>query len=82
MREINYKPPSSSSVFRLGTGLLGALIVVYLVFSSWYIVDQGERAVVLRLGAIVGEAGPGAAFQSSMDRRGAQNHRAEPEQAL
>ena len=63
MREINYKPPSSSSVFRLGTGLLGALIVVYLVFSSWYIVDQGERAVVLRLGAIVGEAGPGAHFK-------------------
>jgi regulator of protease activity HflC (stomatin/prohibitin superfamily) len=63
VREINYKPPSSSSVFRLGTGLLGALIVVYLVFSSWYIVDQGERAVVLRLGAIVGEAGPGAHFK-------------------
>jgi regulator of protease activity HflC (stomatin/prohibitin superfamily) len=63
VREINYKPPSSSSVFRLGTGLLGALIVVYLVFSSWYIVDQGERAVVLRLGAIVGEAGPGPHFK-------------------
>jgi regulator of protease activity HflC (stomatin/prohibitin superfamily) len=63
VREINYKPPSSSSVFRLGMGLLGALIVVYLVFSSWYIVDQGERAVVLRLGAIVGEAGPGAHFK-------------------
>jgi regulator of protease activity HflC (stomatin/prohibitin superfamily) len=50
-------------VFRLGAGLLGALIAVYLVFSSWYIVDQGERAVVLRLGAIVGEAGPGAHFK-------------------
>ena len=64
MREINYKPPSSSSVFRLGSGLLGgsgrASIVV---FASWYIVDQGERAVVLRLGAIVGEAGPGAHFK-------------------
>jgi regulator of protease activity HflC (stomatin/prohibitin superfamily) len=63
VREINYKPPSSSSVFRLGTWLLGGLIVVYVVFSSWYIVDQGERAVVLRLGAIVGEAGPGAHFK-------------------
>jgi regulator of protease activity HflC (stomatin/prohibitin superfamily) len=59
VREVNYKPPSSSSVFRLGIWLLGGLMLVYLVFSSWYIVDQGERAVVLRLGATVGEAGPG-----------------------
>ena len=33
------------------------------MFSSWYIVDQGERAVVLRLGATVGEAGPGPHFK-------------------
>ena len=63
MREINYKPPSSSSVFRLGTWVLGGLVAVYVVFASWYIVDQGERAVVLRLGAIVGEAGPGPHFK-------------------
>jgi regulator of protease activity HflC (stomatin/prohibitin superfamily) len=63
MREINYTPPSSKSVFRLGSWLLVALIAVYLVFSSWYIVDQGERAVVLRLGAIIGESGPGPHFK-------------------
>jgi regulator of protease activity HflC (stomatin/prohibitin superfamily) len=63
VREINYKAPSSSSMFRLGTWVLGGLIAVYFVFSSWYIVDQGERAVVLRLGATVGEAGPGAHFK-------------------
>ena len=63
MREVNYKPPSSSSVFRLGMWLLGGLVLVYLVFSSWYIVDQGERAVVLRLGATVGESGPGPHFK-------------------
>jgi regulator of protease activity HflC (stomatin/prohibitin superfamily) len=44
-------------------GILGGLVAVYLVFSSWYIVDQGERAVVLRLGAIVGESGPGPHFK-------------------
>lgn len=59
VREINYRPPSSSSVFRLGLGLLGALVAVYVLFASWYTVDQGERAVVLRFGAIVGESGPG-----------------------
>jgi regulator of protease activity HflC (stomatin/prohibitin superfamily) len=59
VREINYKPPSSTSVFRLGTWVLGGLIAVYIVFASWYSVDQGERAVVLRFGELVGESGPG-----------------------
>jgi regulator of protease activity HflC (stomatin/prohibitin superfamily) len=63
VKEINYIRPNSSSVFRLGSSLLLGLVVVYVVFASWYIVDQGERAVVLRLGAIVGEAGPGAHFK-------------------
>jgi regulator of protease activity HflC (stomatin/prohibitin superfamily) len=63
VREIKYTPPNSGSVFRLGVWLLGGLVAVYLVFSSWYIVDQGERAVVLRLGATVGEAGPGPHFK-------------------
>jgi regulator of protease activity HflC (stomatin/prohibitin superfamily) len=63
VREVNYTPPSSSSVFRLGLWLLAGLLALYLVFSSWYIVDQGERAVVLRLGATVGEAGPGPHFK-------------------
>jgi regulator of protease activity HflC (stomatin/prohibitin superfamily) len=59
VREINYKRPDSGNVFRLGLWVLGGLIVVYLAFSSWYQVDQGERAVVLRFGAIVGESEPG-----------------------
>ena len=63
MREINYTPPSSSSVFRLGLGVLVGLAVVYLLFGSWYQVDQGERAVVLRFGEIVGESGPGLHFK-------------------
>jgi len=63
VREINYRPPSSSSVFRLGIWLLGGLVAIYALFASWYIVDQGERAVVLRLGATVGEAGPGPHFK-------------------
>ena len=59
MREINYKPPSSSSVVRLGSWILGGLVAVYVVFASWYSVDQSERAVVLRFGELVGESGPG-----------------------
>jgi regulator of protease activity HflC (stomatin/prohibitin superfamily) len=63
VREINYKAPSSNSLFRLGSWILGGLIAVYVVFASWYIVDQGERAVVLRLGRTVAEAGPGPHFK-------------------
>ena len=50
MREINYTPPSSSSVFRLGTVLLVGLVAIYVVFASWYTVDQGEAATALPLG--------------------------------
>jgi regulator of protease activity HflC (stomatin/prohibitin superfamily) len=39
------------------------LFVVYVAFASWYTVDQGERAVVLRVGAIVSEQGPGLHFK-------------------
>lgn len=63
IREINPRMPSSARSVRLASYLLVGLVAVYFVLSSWYVVDQGERAVVLRLGAIVGEAGPGAHFK-------------------
>jgi len=40
-----------------------ALVALMTLFGSWYTVDQGERAVVLRLGATVGEDGPGLHFK-------------------
>lgn len=43
-----------------GVAGLAALMVA---FSSWYTVDQGERAVILRNGAVVGEAEPGLHFK-------------------
>src|SRR5512134_3503877 len=63
VREINYTPPSSKSVFRLGTSVLVGLFVAYVAFASWYTVDQGERAVVLRFSAIAAEEGPGLHFK-------------------
>ena len=63
MREINYTPPSSSSVFRLGLSVLVGIVIAYLAFGSWYQVDQGERAVVLRFGELVGESGSGFHFK-------------------
>jgi regulator of protease activity HflC (stomatin/prohibitin superfamily) len=49
-----------------GKGIIAAatgLLVVLVGFSSWYTVDQGERAVILRNGAVVGEAEPGLHFK-------------------
>ena len=40
-----------------------AVVALLTLFGSWYTVDQGERAVVLRLGATVGEDGPGLHFK-------------------
>ena len=55
-------PPVKRWVFSAGVAFVGLLLLL-TVMGSWYTVDQGERAVVLRLGAIVGEAGPGLHFK-------------------
>ena len=39
------------------------LALVMVALSSWYTVDQGERGVVLRNGAVVSEAEPGLGFK-------------------
>lgn len=44
-------------------GLLAAFVAVNLAFGSWYTVDAGEQAVVLRFGAVSRTAGPGLHFK-------------------
>ena len=39
-----------------------AVVVIALVLGSWYTVDQTERAVLLKNGAVVGTAQPGLGF--------------------
>ncbi|MCX8997066.1 prohibitin family protein [Rhizobiaceae bacterium BDR2-2] len=43
-------------------GIVG-LAILSVVFGSWYTIDQGERGVVLRYGAIAGTAEPGLGFK-------------------
>lgn len=38
---------------------VAAVLAIVVLKSSWYTVDQGERGVVLRLGAVIGEADAG-----------------------
>ena len=50
----------------ISVGMIGVVIAIFLlsiVFGSWYTVDQGERGVKLRYGAIVGIAEPGLNFK-------------------
>lgn len=39
------------------------LVGLTVLFGSWYTVDQGERGVLLRYGAVVGTAEPGLGFK-------------------
>ena len=39
------------------------VIAIAAIFGSWYTVDQTERAVLLRNGAVIGTAQPGLGFK-------------------
>jgi len=63
----------------IGASSLFALVAVSLVTSgSWYTVDQGQRAVILRNGAITGIAQPGLGFKlpwfDSVEKISVQQH--------
>jgi regulator of protease activity HflC (stomatin/prohibitin superfamily) len=44
-------------------GAIVAFVVLFLVGGSWYTVDQTERGVLLRNGAVIGTAQPGLGFK-------------------
>jgi regulator of protease activity HflC (stomatin/prohibitin superfamily) len=44
-------------------GLIGAVVFLIFAWSSYYTVDQGERAVVLHYGAAADESEPGLHFK-------------------
>ena len=46
--------------------ILAAILIIGVptVTSAWYTVDQGQEAVLLRTGAIVGTEGPGLHFKA------------------
>src|ERR1700738_5317263 len=51
----------------MSRGIVGAAIVglvaLIIVLGSWYTVDQTERGVLLRNGAVIGTAQPGLGFK-------------------
>ncbi len=51
---------------RVVAGAIAGLVGIFLLsifFGSWYTIDQGERGVILRNGAVVGTAEPGLGFK-------------------
>jgi regulator of protease activity HflC (stomatin/prohibitin superfamily) len=44
-------------------GIAVALFFMTVFFGSWYTIDEGERGVILRNGAVVGVADPGLGFK-------------------
>jgi regulator of protease activity HflC (stomatin/prohibitin superfamily) len=53
--------------FKTGFGLAVFVVIVLAIlssiFGSWYVIDQGERGVILRNGSIIGIAEPGLHFK-------------------
>ena len=47
----------------IGGAVIAGLIGLTIVGGSWYTVDQGERGVILRNGAVTGTAEPGLGFK-------------------
>ncbi len=47
-------------------GAIAFLFGMTIIFGSWYTVDQTERGVILRNGAVVGTAQPGLGFKMPM----------------
>lgn len=51
-------------IIGLVAGAFALLFGITVVFGSWYTIDQGERGVILRNGALVGTAQPGLGFKT------------------
>ncbi|RJG46537.1 prohibitin family protein [Mesorhizobium sp. DCY119] len=45
-------------------GVFLFFVAITVVFGSWYTIDQGERGVILRNGALTGTAQPGLGFKA------------------
>lgn len=54
---------ASSSRQAFGLFVLGLFAIVFMIFNGFYTIDQGERGVILRFGAISGTAEPGLGFK-------------------
>jgi regulator of protease activity HflC (stomatin/prohibitin superfamily) len=57
------KEKTIKTVIGIGSAVVAGLVALTVLGGSWYTVDQGERGVILRNGAITGTADPGLGFK-------------------
>lgn len=50
-------------IVSIAVGALIGLVVLTTLLGSWYTIDEGERGVLLRNGAVIGVATPGLGFK-------------------
>lgn len=62
-REYMQRKKMTKAAVGIGGAVVAGLVALTVVGGSWYTVDQGERGVILRNGAIVGTAEPGLGFK-------------------
>lgn len=51
-------------ILTIAAGIFLFFAAITVVFGSWYTIDQGERGVILRNGALTGTAQPGLGFKA------------------
>ncbi len=54
---------AASRLSKLVLFIAVVMVLLMILFGSWYTVDQGERGVHLRNGAVIGSAEPGLGFK-------------------
>lgn len=52
-----------STIVKSTIGVATGVVALGLLFGSWYTIDQGERGVITRNGAVIGTAEPGLHFK-------------------
>jgi regulator of protease activity HflC (stomatin/prohibitin superfamily) len=57
------KEKNMANVFAVTSSVAIGVVALTILGGSWYTVDQGERGVILRNGAIIGTAEPGLGFK-------------------
>lgn len=55
---------SARAVIAIGAASVGGIVGLTVLLGSWYTIDQGERGVLLRNGAVTGTAEPGLGFKT------------------
>jgi regulator of protease activity HflC (stomatin/prohibitin superfamily) len=60
------KPGTRKMIRGIAAASVAGVVALIILLGSWYTVDQTERGVLLRNGAVVGTAQPGLGFKVPM----------------